>query len=259
MGRAGDGLHRSLQQAGIPFSENDFRLYDLKGKHAGRRAFIIGNGPSLRIADLDRLQGKLCFAANKIFVAYEQTAWRPSYYFVADELSALNCIRELPHLQEPRFFPFDLLHHIPRYPGATFFNRLQPREPRDDTPFSDNLLAGSWEGQTVTYHMIQFAVWMGATEIYLLGVDFNYPAPPKTNDTQRFGDYEIHVAAGQQSHFSKDYYRPGDIFKGPRLEEQEIAYRHARTYCERHGIRIANATRGGKLEVFERVDFEGLV
>ena len=37
------------------------------------------------------------------------------------------------------------------------------------------------------------------------------------------------------------------------------AYMAAREYVDSHGITIYNATRGGKLEVFERVDFDKLL
>ena len=36
------------------------------------------------------------------------------------------------------------------------------------------------------------------------------------------------------------------------------AYKSAKKYADAHGIKIYNATRGGKLEVFERVDFDTL-
>jgi hypothetical protein len=34
------------------------------------------------------------------------------------------------------------------------------------------------------------------------------------------------------------------------------AYTVSKDYADTHGIKIYNATRGGKLEVFERVDFD---
>ena len=33
--------------------------------HSGRRAFIIGNGPSLTVADLERLKGEVTFASEQ--------------------------------------------------------------------------------------------------------------------------------------------------------------------------------------------------
>ncbi len=43
------------------------------------------------------------------------------------------------------------------------------------------------------------------------------------------------------------------------IEEVTRAYQKARLYFEDHGGRIVNATRGGKLEVFERVNFDKLM
>lgn len=39
-------------------------------------------------------------------------------------------------------------------------------------------------------------------------------------------------------------------------ESVSEAYRVAESYCTSHGIKIYNATRGGKLEIFNRVDFD---
>ncbi len=38
-----------------------------------------------------------------------------------------------------------------------------------------------------------------------------------------------------------------------------MAYMSLREYAKEHGIRVLNATRGGKLEVFERVNFDKLM
>jgi len=37
-----------------------------------------------------------------------------------------------------------------------------------------------------------------------------------------------------------------------------MAFEKAKEYADGHGIKIYNATRGGKLEVFERVNFDDL-
>ena len=40
--------------------------------------------------------------------------------------------------------------------------------------------------------------------------------------------------------------------------QMNIAYECARKYADMHGIKIYNATRGGNLNVFERVCFDSL-
>ena len=72
----------------------------------------------------------------------------------------------------------------------------------------------------------------------LLGVDFSY-AGSKDAKYEHFFKEEKLVATGFTAQVS-------------------LAYKAARKYADAHGIKIYNATRGGKLEVFERVDFDSL-
>ena len=43
------------------------------------------------------------------------------------------------------------------------------------------------------------------------------------------------------------------------IDNTTLAYIAARRYAEKIGVKIYNATRGGKLDVFERIDFEKLL
>ena len=43
------------------------------------------------------------------------------------------------------------------------------------------------------------------------------------------------------------------------LNAAKYAYTIAKEYCDTHVIKIYNAPRSGKLEVFERVDFNELI
>ena len=55
-----------------------------KDKHFGERCFVIGNGPSLRKEDLERLKNEYTFGSNDIFMSYDKVDWRASYYVVSD-------------------------------------------------------------------------------------------------------------------------------------------------------------------------------
>jgi hypothetical protein len=79
---------------------------------------------------------------------------------------------------------------------------------------------------------------MGFSEIYLLGADC---------------DYKKMGTVG--NHFYKQEVKDGNPFIN---ELVFAAYECAKQYADEHGIKIYNATRGGKLEVFERVDFDTL-
>ena len=60
------------------------------------------------------------------------------------------------------------------------------------------------------------------------------------------------------NHFHPDYFGKGYRWHNPRLDRMELAYRKAKRVFEADGRRVVNATLGGKLEVFERVDYDSL-
>jgi len=67
-------------------------LVALKNIHKGQRAFIIGNGPSLRKTDPNLLQNEITFGCNAIFL---MPNFQPTYYFVEDILVAEDAT---PHI-----------------------------------------------------------------------------------------------------------------------------------------------------------------
>ena len=91
---------------------------------------------------------------------------------------------------------------------------------------------------------------MGFKEIYLLGIDHSY--------SKNIDD--------QGNHFIKGYYSEEEqkALKGRyhsalyEIDNASKAFETAERYSRTHGFRIYNATRGGKLEIFERVDFDSL-
>src|SRR5262245_12870616 len=57
-----------------------------RGRFSGRRGFVIGNGPSLKTTDLDRLRNEITIASNRIYLAYSETNWRPTLLTCGDRL-----------------------------------------------------------------------------------------------------------------------------------------------------------------------------
>ena len=52
----------------------------------GTRAFIVGNGKSLKVDQLNKLHAnnEISFGVNRIHLIYGQTAWRPDYWLLTD-------------------------------------------------------------------------------------------------------------------------------------------------------------------------------
>ena len=86
---------------------------------------------------------------------------------------------------------------------------------------------------------------MGFKEIYLIGVDCNY-SPGNSVITQ-------------ESYFDPRLYNSKRAYAAPEVDTNLQAYARAKEVCEHRGIKIYNATRGGKLEIFERADIDNVL
>ena len=62
-----------------------------------------------------------------------------------------------------------------------------------------------------------------------------------------------------KDYFCDNYNEDKEKLEIPNLDDSTKAYIAARKYCDKHNIKIYNATRGGKLEVFERVNFDEII
>ena len=226
-------------------------LRSLKNIHKGERCFVIGNGPSLTVSDLDCLKNEYTFAVNRIYMLFEKTDWRPTYYCVIDSVHLTNSIDDIRDVKaKMKFIPlFALSKQKNDVADATYFNFVyKPFYPKMP-PFSGDITEEIYEGMTVTYVLLQIAVYMGFSEIYLIGQDHSY-------SRESLPDGSIKFNPGVVNYFQKDYTKADD--RPGAITYMNLSYEKARMYCEEHGIGIYNATRGGKLEIFNRVEFDSL-
>lgn len=258
-----------MHRAQIPLSENDRRIKALRNKHAGARAFVLGNGPSLSVADLDRLQNEITFASNKVYLAFDQTPWRPTYYFVTDRLVAKNNREVIDALRLTKLFGSDVRDHFPTSEDIIWLreetrNAVWHSEPKGAPAkhpgyFSKDLLVEYESGWTVIYAQLQAAYYFGIREVILLGVDFSFDVPKARVATQEAG-YEVALKCeGERNHFHPDYRKPGEVWALPDLEMQHRSFSVARRVFEQEGRRIVNASRRTKLDVFPLGDLDAIL
>ena len=254
---------RSLRSLKLPSDFNQWRLWCAKNRHRDQRAFIIGNGPSLRMDDLDRLaeHNEITLAGNKIFLAYPGTKWRPSYWGVQDPDTPRQAREEIETLVRcPMFVSESLRTHLPPTSQRIYFRSLLPPAPPKHPKFSFELLEGLVGGRTITYALLQIAAWLGFSEAYLLGVDFDYSIG-EVFDHREHKDLQAYTYNRTRAcnYFVSHYHRHGEVIIRPYLDYQRCAYEAALDQCHHTGrMKIYNATRGGRLEIFERVNFDTL-
>lgn len=232
------------------------RIRTYKNAFAGRRCFLIGNGPSLRAEDLTTLHehGELCFGFNRIYNIFEDTPWRPDFYISQDEKMLGGCVEVVDSLALPvKFVPIQLswYYNINVHDAAYFHILPQGDTDAEAYRFSEDCAQGLYNSGTGMYTAAQLAVYMGITEIYLIGVDHHFRI-------SRNNAGEIVVDNSVKDYFTDKYNEDKDRLYIPNTEKSTLTYIAMKQHCDARGVRAYNATRGGKLEVFPRVDFDDL-
>ena len=214
------------------------KLKKYKNKYEGERCFIVGTGPSLTMDDLELIKGEYSFSVNSIVLSFDETTWRPDFYAIQDSFgyeklkdaihkvqmpivfNGVSNITMTPKMNIPHIpFPLNLLDHGKMIPDHI-------------TKFSDDAFKVVYAGHSITYSAMELAVYMGFKTIILLGVDCDYSKAVN------------HVKA---------YSVQNDMNAAYLMRE---SYKIAKEYADRHGIRIYNATRNAKLDVFEKIPLE---
>lgn len=235
-------------------------LKSVKDKYKGQRCFVIGNGPSLTAKDLDRLKGEITFASNRIYKIFDSTDWRPTYFTIFDEgvaraegvidgINSFNC--EMKFVREEGQYIFGKINE-----PICYIRSLSSRKYLDNPNFSENMVEKTYSIATVTYISLQLARHMGFSEIYLLGMDNQYAYSMLRDGTIVKNDNgKDYFSDKADKSVSESEAMPKTA---PATWEMDAAYNFAEKYSREHNFRIYNATRGGKLEVFERVEFDSL-
>ncbi len=231
-------------------------LQTLANKYAGRRAFIIGNGPSLKSMDLTKLKNEITFGVNSIFYNFDKMGFKPTFYVVEDKLVAEDRAEEIKALTKmTKIFGTELQYCLAGSLETIWADVIYDFTDYPGFPnFSEDAAKCLWVGGTVSYLCMQLAYYMGFSEVYLVGFDHNYTVP----DDAKIEGAVITSNSDDPNHFHPDYFGKGKRWHDPRTDRMELAYKRAKEIFERDGRKIYNATAGGKLEIFPRLDYERL-
>jgi hypothetical protein len=225
----------------------------LKDKYKGQAGFVIGNGPSLKIEDLTEIKkhGFVSIASNKIYLAFDQTDWRPNFYTIADNLVWAK-IKDSVHNDIQLVHIASKLDKTGANTPIRYWNTLGNQWNGNPFSFSSDLSKGMNTGATITYENLQIAVYIGLNPIYIIGCDHFYEGE---SSHKNGGMIE---QSDKQTHFIKGYRSPGEVVWSAPIHHMTMAYTSAKKYADNLGIKIYNATRGGHLEIFERVNIDDI-
>ena len=231
-------------------------LSHLKDAGAGKRVFLIGNGPSLTPAQLDAIKGEESIAMNRIVMIYPHTQWRPTYYLFTSD----NC----RHPAWGNAWSADIVHAA--WEGATtpiiwrryahdiaaragtlpvntiYLDTVSEHGAGKLEAFSTNAEASIDKSGTSMNVALQLAYYLGYAETYLIGCDSNWRTATNTPET------------GDPNHFHPDYHAHiGDgVDEFRRMNATHVVAAH---YFNLAGRGIWNLTPGTALTAYETKDF----
>jgi hypothetical protein len=229
------------------------------------RAWIIGNGKSLRETPLELLQDEpFVIAMNNIdllydpFEGWEGTDWRPTHYIKhewEDRNRGLRSMARHMNMKIPCYLNglwyTDLFMNIPAYwppiviPIQTVCHHSGSNATRGNQPSGWHLPKLCCFASTVGV-AAQVAVLEGADELVFVGCDLGY-------------EWYNMVRDGDPNHFHPAY-GEADMFP---IEERDetlvMMHEIIAQECKDRGVNVFNATVGGKLEVHERKSIEDII
>ena len=249
-------IYLFLLTKGIMCDKPEYKkIKSLKNQYSGKRCFLVCTGPSLRMEDLKTLHdnNEICFSVNTIITALKDTEFRPDFYCIQDAQTFNNIKKQIFEYNIPHvllgisntglkratidYKPFVEEKSLYTYRCNNLYRWVNINYESNDLNlrFSRDCYEQVYDGSIVAYSVIQLAKYMGFSKLYFLGADCNY-----NTDVNHF--YGVHMS---------------EIPKDKGLLHIKI-YEEAKKIVEKDKFEIFNATRGGMLEVFPRVNFDSL-
>jgi hypothetical protein len=246
MTRLYDRLNRVSYDASPDGRRSAAAIRSLHDIGHGKRAFVLGNGPSLGQMDLSPLRDEVTFGLNRVYLLFEKLGFPTTYLVTVNQLVIEQAIDEILDAGRPTFMSWHSRRYVADQSRPVFLPTSRARE------FARDPARAIWEGATVTYVALQLAFYMGYDPVILIGVDHSFT-------TKGPAHKEVISGGDDPNHFDPRYFGKGFRWQLPDLDTSEVAYRIAGAAYEAAGRTVMDATVGGKLTVFPKADYRALV
>ena len=217
------------------------KLKTLKDTHVGERCFVVCTGPSLTKNDLNSIKNEYTFGMNSIAMVDD---WKPTFFGIQDMFVYKKMPEYIHNMSKirPTFVTSDIykadksfctnpnVYLMPVYCSDHLIN---PESNKFE--FSKDCYVEVHDGFSITISLIQIAYYMGFREIYLIGADSNY-------------------SKDGQNHFIEYGHR--DPYAHKSTNRNIRMYQKVKEFADNNGLKVINATRGGMLEVFPRINID---
>lgn len=240
----------SLIDKGYLYHPDYERLNKIHNQHKGKIGFLIGNGPSVKLKDLEAIGNNeeiISFTANRFYLCYEQTSFRPHYVLSSDQQMINDFGNEITYNNASnQVFLASLFkpQHIRN--DFVWIKLIHGRPFR----FSKNIKKSLMSGGGTLIAALQLGYHMGIRKFYLYGVDHNFH--------YKKDEGQIDNIKGEGNHFI-DNYRSGKSWQEPRIDLVEYSFKECDKVLQMENGFLKNATHGGNLQILERIEFNEII
>ncbi len=234
----------SWQLENEEYKINKEKLLKYKDIHKGKRCFIVANGPSLKKMDLSLLKNEITIGMNRIFLLKDVNGFVPNYLVVADiDVQLRQFADEYNRIDITRFYNWNTRSLFTPSENLMFFKESFKSE------FQPDFTKQVGTGKSVAFTCLQLAYFMGFSEVILIGKDHSYNISGMPHDS-------VKATGNEENHFIKGYFKEGYKWDVPDYIGEEYAYSLAKIAFENNNRKVYDATINGKLNIFEKKDFD---
>jgi hypothetical protein len=241
-----------------------------KNIHKGERLFILGSGHSIKLQDLKLLENEIVMSQNHFHAHPDTSVFKPKYQVVipkfhpkeydSDWVEWLRTMEEKLPTDCTYFFGLNTKEMVMQRP------KLKDHSYFVEPGFNANCLSKAkvditglmMRIPTVITQCLTIAIYMGFSEIYLMGFDLDQLCLiANDRDNVRFYGNSPITSNKAEKDFEKDLASTGiDWFNMYAIWHQ---LNLLKVEAGKRNVKILNATRGGMLNMFDRVAYEDII
>lgn len=255
------------------------RNKEFEGKYKGMRCFVLGNGPSLKDVDFSDLKDEYVFTVNQIARKPEFRELNTNFHFWVDanffnldstkpeDMELLEVMKEVKTKENsPKcFYPIEYKSFVEKFQLHRLLDVYYFKTPMPFYEGFNHRIDMSRFGMsfgTVVQWAIQMAVYMGFTEIYLLGCDNTgiltlFKTALKSNDDS---DYVYKFSDNDKKRMESLLFSENSLegYVEAYLQVM-IGYRRLSAYCRANNVKLINCSSQTVIDSIERMQLKDVL
>lgn len=258
------GFEESKSQINNQFLTKNKLFKDI---HKNKRCFIIANGPSINDQNLLLLKDDLKIVVNSFHHHSQIDILNPNYWVIADpaywvspDFTIRPMIKKMKQkeLMTRIFMPDNMANIMAKINYGLniephLFKYKKSEIISEDIDFSEEIPRLA---QNVVCVAIMLGLFLGCNKIYLLGCDHSWWGWSRETYIEDSNNMKHFYKKGANERTMADDFAFEDLAKTIKVQKQQ--YEELNRYGINKEQIIYNATRGGYLEIFSRVEYESL-